>query len=158
MAPPRLLEGRAVFVTGAGRGMGRGIAEALAEAGAVVAVGDLALEAVRETARVVEEQGGRVLALEIDVTRPETVEAALARTAETFGGVDGWVNNAGVLRMGAAMDAAPGDWDEQMRVNVAGLFACCQLAARHMMARGGGALVNVASNAGKVGYPNMAAY
>src|SRR5438105_7241274 len=158
MAPPRLLEGRAVFVTGAGRGMGRGLAEALAEAGAAVAVGDLGLEAVKETARAVEEQGGRALPLEMDVTRPETIEAGITRAAEAFGGVDGWVNNAGVLRMGPAMDAPPGDWDEQMRVNVAGLFACCQLAARHMMARGGGAIVNVASNAGKVGYPNMAAY
>jgi len=157
MAATRL-DGRAVLVTGAGRGMGQGIAEALAEAGAAVAVGDLALASVEETARRVEGRGSRAVPLALDVTRPSDIEAALARAVEALGHLDGWVNNAGVLHMGPALEVDARAWDAQMEVNLSGLFACCQRAGRHMIAQGGGAIVNVASNAGKVGYPNMAAY
>src|SRR4051812_24519716 len=139
--------------------MGRGIAEAAAEAGARVVAGDLAPAPVAETARRIEAAGGQALPLVLDVTDAPSVDAALARTVETFGRVDGWVNNAGILRMGAALDVAADDWDAQMRVNVAGLFSCCQAVARRLQVQGGGgAIVNVASNAGKVGYPNMSAY
>src|SRR6185503_20771395 len=153
------LEGRTIVVTGAGGGMGRGIAEAVAEAGAQVVAGDLALETVAETARRIETGGGRAVPLVLDVTDPESIAAAIARAARTFGRLDGWVNNAGILRLDAALDAPAADWDAQMRVNVSGLFSCCQIVARQLIAQGeGGAIVNVASNAGKVGYPNMAGY
>jgi NAD(P)-dependent dehydrogenase (short-subunit alcohol dehydrogenase family) len=154
-----ILEGRTVVVTGAGGGMGRGIAEAAADAGAQVVAGDLALDAVTETARRIETGGGRALPLVLDVTDPESVATAIAQAVRTFGRLDGCVNNAGVLRMDAALDLAAADWDAQMRVNVSGLFSCCQIVARQLVAQGeGGAIVNVASNAGKVGYPNMAGY
>jgi len=154
-----LLKDKVIFVTGAGRGMGRGIAEALAEAGADVAVGDLTVEPVQDTADLVEAHGRRALAVPLDVTQPSSVEMAIVRTVEALGRLDGWVNNAGVLKMDAALDIALEDWEVQMRVNVSGLFACCQLAAKQMIAQGsGGAIVNIASNAGKVGYPNMSAY
>ena len=153
------LEGRTVVVTGAGGGMGRGIAEAAAAAGARVVVGDLALDPVAETARRIEVGGGRALPLVLDVTDPASITAAIARAAGSFGRLDGWVNNAGILRMEAALDLPSADWEAQMRVNVSGLFSCCQLVARRFIAQGdGGAIVNVASNAGKVGYPNMAGY
>jgi NAD(P)-dependent dehydrogenase (short-subunit alcohol dehydrogenase family) len=93
------------------------------------------------------------------VTDPESIPSAIARAAGAFGRLDGWVNNAGILRMEAALDLSAADWEAQMRVNVSGLFACCQIVARRFIAQGdGGAIVNVASNAGKVGYPNMAGY
>jgi NAD(P)-dependent dehydrogenase (short-subunit alcohol dehydrogenase family) len=153
------LEGRTVVVTGAGGGMGRGIAEAVAEAGAHVVAGDLALEPVAETVRRIETGGGRAVPLVLDVTDPESIAAAITRAARTFGRLDGWVNNAGIVRMDAALDVPAADWDAQMRVNVSGLFSCCQIVARQLIAQGeGGAIVNVASNAGKVGYPNMAGY
>lgn len=154
-----ILQGQTVVVTGAGGGMGRGIADAVAEAGARVVAGDLALAAVAETAGRIEAAGGRALPLVLDVTDPASVDAAIARSVEVFGRLDGWVNNAGILRMSAAADISAPDWDAQMRVNVSGLFACCQAAARRFAEQGGGgAIVNVASNAGKVGYPNMAGY
>src|SRR5438552_8722239 len=153
------LEGRTVVVTGAGGGMGRGIAEAAAEAGARVVVGDLSLDPVAETARGMETGGGRALPLVLDVTDAASITAAIARAAGAFGRLDGWVNNAGILRMEAALDLPAADWEAQMRVNVSGLFSCCQIVARRFIAQGeGGAIVNVASNAGKVGYPNMAGY
>jgi NAD(P)-dependent dehydrogenase (short-subunit alcohol dehydrogenase family) len=154
-----LLKDKVVFVTGAGRGMGRGIAEALAEAGAIVALGDLTLDGVAETARLVEAAGGRATATVLDVTDAASVAAALSRCVEAYGRLDGWVNNAGAIAMDAALDVTPADWNTQMQVNVAGLFFCCQAAAKQMIAQGeGGAIVNIASNAGKVGYGNMAAY
>ncbi|HSB61767.1 MAG TPA: SDR family oxidoreductase [Vicinamibacteria bacterium] len=154
-----LLQGRVVFVTGAGRGIGRGIAEAAAEAGAELALGDLDLASAEETAGLVRERGRRAVALRLDVTDRGSLEGAVAQCLEALGRLDGWVNNAGALRMAAAADVTREDWDVQMAVNVSGLFAACQAAGREMIRAGrGGAIVNVASNAGKVGYPNMAAY
>ena len=154
-----ILAGRTVVVTGAGGGMGRGIADAVAEAGARVVAGDLALSSVVETASRIEAAGGRAVPLVLDVTDQASIDAAIARAVQDFGRLDGWVNNAGILRMAAAADISAADWEAQMRVNVSGLFACCQAAARQFEKQAaGGAIVNVASNAGKVGYPNMAGY
>ena len=154
-----LLKDKIIFVTGAGRGMGRGIAEALAEAGAHVVVGDLAIESVRETAALVEKQARQALALQLNVTDPNSVNTAIAASVDRFGRIDGWVNNAGIVKMDAALDVTMSDWQRQMQVNVDGLFLCCQLAGQQMRGQtGGGTIVNIASNAGKVGYKNMAAY
>jgi meso-butanediol dehydrogenase/(S,S)-butanediol dehydrogenase/diacetyl reductase len=156
---PLPLRGKVVFVTGGGRGIGRGIAEACAEAGADVGLGDLRLENATDTARLVESAGRRAHAVALDVTQPASLEAAVASTAEALGRLDGWVNNAGVLRLGAALDAPAEDFEIQMRVNAQAVLAGCRAAARRMIAQGGGgAIVNVASNAGKVGYRNMAGY
>jgi meso-butanediol dehydrogenase/(S,S)-butanediol dehydrogenase/diacetyl reductase len=153
------LAGKVVFVTGGGRGIGRGIAQACAEAGACVGLGDLRGEDADETARLLEASGGRAHVVALDVTERASLEAAVAATASTFGRLDGWVNNAGVLRLGAALDAPAEDFEVQMRVNAEAVLGGCQAAARRMIAQGGGgAIVNVASNAGKVGYRNMAGY
>jgi meso-butanediol dehydrogenase/(S,S)-butanediol dehydrogenase/diacetyl reductase len=157
--PPLSLHGKVVFVTGGGRGIGRGIAMACAEAGADVALGDLRVEEAAETARLVEASGRRAHAVPLDVTQHASLEAAVAGTASALGRLDGWVNNAGVLRLGAALEAPPEDFEVQLRVNAEAVLAGCQAAARRMIAQGGGgAIVNVASNAGKVGYRNMAGY
>ena len=154
-----LLEGKAVFVTGGARGVGRGIALALAEAGASVGVGDLHLESARETARLVESRGRHALAVALDVTDEASLDSAAAAMVASCGRLDGWVNNAGILRLAPALDATAGDFEAQMLVNAQALLLGCQRAARRMMAQGGGgAIVNIASNAGKVGYRNMAGY
>ena len=154
-----LLEGRVVVVTGAGRGIGRGIAVAIAEAGGAVVALDLDLASARETAAAVEEAGAAALPLGVDVTDVEAVAGAVAVSAGRFDRIDGWVNNAGLLRMGAALESGDEHWGPQLEVNARAVLSCCRLAARRMIEQGGGgAIVNVASNAGKVGYPNMAAY
>jgi meso-butanediol dehydrogenase/(S,S)-butanediol dehydrogenase/diacetyl reductase len=153
------LDGKVVFVTGGGRGIGRGIAQGCAEAGACVGLGDLRAEDAAETARLVAASGGRAHAVALDVTERASLDAAVEATASAFGRLDGWVNNAGVLRLGAALEATPEDFEVQLRVNAEAVLAGCQAAARRMIAQGsGGAIVNVASNAGKVGYRNMAGY
>jgi meso-butanediol dehydrogenase/(S,S)-butanediol dehydrogenase/diacetyl reductase len=153
------LRGRAIFVTGGGRGIGRGIAEALVEAGADVGVGDLDFRAASETLRLVEARGRPGLAVELDVTQESSLDAALAAMLKAFGRLDGWVNNAGVLRLDAALEARATDFETQMRVNAQAAFIGCQKAAQQMIKQGSaGSIVNVASNAGKVGYRNMAGY
>ena len=154
-----LLADRVVLITGAGRGLGRGIARAVAEAGAHVVLSDLESEPVTETATLVDATGERTLALAADVTDESAMERVVERGVERFGRLDGLVNNAGVLAMGTALESPVADLRRQLSVNVEGLYSCCRLAARRMIAQGeGGAIVNIASNAGKVGYPNMAAY
>jgi meso-butanediol dehydrogenase/(S,S)-butanediol dehydrogenase/diacetyl reductase len=156
--PITLLRNKAVFVTGGGRGIGRGIAQALAEAGAHVGVGDLRLETAQETARLVEGLGRRAFAVALDVCEAQSLEAAASAMVSRFGLIDGWVNNAGVLHLAPALDASAEDFEAQMRVNAQAVLLGCQAAARRMIRQGGGAIVNVASNAGKVGYRNMAGY
>ena len=154
-----LLADRVVVVTGAGSGIGRGIAVAVAEEGGAVVALDLDLAAARETAAAVEEAGAGALPLAVDVTDAEAVAGAIAVTAGRFDRIDGWVNNAGVLRLGPALESGDEDWAPQLDVNARAVLSCCRLAARRMIVQdSGGAIVNVASNAGKVGYPGMAAY
>ena len=154
-----LLSKQVVLVTGAGSGIGRGIARAVAEEGARVVATDLAGEAAAETATALAAAKLSAMALTLDVTDEDAVERAFVRVHERFGRLDGVVNNAGVLRMSPAIEAGAADWEIQFGVNARALFSCCRLAAQTMVASGqGGAIVNVASNAGKVGYPNMAAY
>jgi meso-butanediol dehydrogenase/(S,S)-butanediol dehydrogenase/diacetyl reductase len=155
---PELSE-RVVLITGAGSGIGRGVALAVAEQGGVVAACDISSEAVAETARRVEEVGGRCLSIEADVTSEAAVEAMVERVAGELGGVDGLVNNAGIIQLHESLDVAPESWDRQLEVNVKGLFGCCRAVAGFWTRNGrGGGIVNIASNAGKTGYPNMAVY
>ena len=154
-----ILRDRVVVVTGAARGLGAGIAEAVLEAGARVVLSDLRQNEVEATAKRLEASGARTAAFAADVTDPAAPERLVAATVARFGRLDGLVNNAGLIEMVPALDADPATLDRQFRVNVTGLYACCQAAARRMIAQAeGGAIVNIASNAGKVGFPNMAGY
>ncbi len=154
-----LLAEKVIVVTGAGSGIGRGIAVAVAEEGGAVVALDLDLSGARETAAAVEEAGVGALPLAVDVTDGDAVAGAIAVTAGRFDRIDGWVNNAGVLRMGPVLESGDEDWARQLEVNAGALLSCCRLAARRMIDQAtGGSIVNVASNAGKVGYPDMAAY
>ena len=153
-----LLGGKVIVITGAGGGIGRGLARAVADEGGRVVATDLDGAAAAATGAGLPDDAG-ALTFALDVTRVESIEAAVEHTVERFGRIDGWVNSAGVIRMDAALDATLDDWDLQFDVNAKGLFTCCRLAARQMIAQGGGgSIANVASNAGKAGYPNMAAY
>lgn len=153
-----LLQGTVTLVTGAGQGLGQGIARAVAEEGAQVVVTDVCRAHAERSASDIE----HALPLSLDVTDAKSIEAAIQRTVDVFGRLDGWVNNAGVVEMEHALAVTDHSWSRHFEVNVSGLFACCQAFARYASAasrrQSHAAIVNLASNAGKVGYPNMAAY
>lgn len=151
------LGGKVVLVTGGAGGIGAGIAEVLLERGAMVALSDLRMDAVTSTAQHVDPSGDRVLALELDVTDAAAADAAVHATVERFGRIDGLVNNAGLIQMNPAWELDAAAWNRHLEVNVTGSFVCAQAAGRRMK-EAGGAIVNVSSNCGKAGYPNMAAY
>ena len=165
------LQGKAVFVTGAGgeHGIGRAIALRLAEDGADVAVTDIVEKPYPDAEwgglpalqAEIEAIGHRSLALTCDVTNASSVEAAMQRAAEAFGQVDILVNNAAARGGGdrvPVVDLPDYEWDRVMAVNLKGTFVCSRGAARHMMARGGGRIISVSSVLGLRGIARFAAY
>ncbi len=149
---------RVYLVTGAGGGIGAGIAEALVEAGGSVALADLDLEATQMTARRIDPNGRRTSAVRCDVGADSSVQEAVAAAVAHFGRLDGVVNNAGVIEMSEARHATSGAWARELDINVTGVFRVCRAALEHLSASDRAAIVNVASNCGKVGFPNMAGY
>jgi NAD(P)-dependent dehydrogenase (short-subunit alcohol dehydrogenase family) len=143
------LEDRVAVVTGAGHGIGRAIALGLAQAGADVAAVDIDAAAAKDTAGAVIAAGRRSLAIDADVGDVGAIDAAVRRAVEGLGAPDVLVNNAGVTRRAYIMDLTEADWDRIMRVNGKGVFFCLQRVAREMIPRRRGAIVNIASIAGK---------
>ncbi|CAA9536312.1 MAG: 3-oxoacyl-[acyl-carrier protein] reductase [uncultured Rubrobacteraceae bacterium] len=151
--------GKVAFVTGAGGGIGRATALAFAREGASVVVSDISEQNVRETARMIEEAGGRALAVGCDVTRSEDVKAALDQTIETFGRLDVAFNNAGVEQEPkAAAELTEEEWDRIVAVDLRGVFLCMKYEIPLLLEQGGGAIVNTSSGAGVKGFERQAAY
>lgn len=141
--------GRVAFVTGGAQGIGRGIAELFVARGARVAVVDLDEAAAAATAR---ELGAAALGVGCDVGDASSVDAAVAAVLGAFGRLDIVVNNAGVARDGMLHKLSEEDWDLVIRVHLKGTFLVTRAAARYFRERpGGGAIVNVSSQASKVG-------
>ena len=144
------LSDRRGYVTGGGSGLGRAIAQGLAEAGAAVVVADINQEAARETANAIVSAGGRAVALSVDVSQKDQVEALVRTTLDKLGGLDFAFNNAGILKLGKPEDVTEADWQAELDVDLSGVFLCCQAAGRLMLAHGGGKIVNTASISGLV--------
>jgi NAD(P)-dependent dehydrogenase (short-subunit alcohol dehydrogenase family) len=152
-------EGRVAFVTGATSGIGRATALAFAREGASVVVGDIATEGNCETARVIEQAGGRSLAVTCDVTRGEDIKAALQSAVERFGRLDIAFNNAGVEQpIKPVHEITDDEWDRLVAVNLRGAFVAMKHEIEFMLAHGGGAIVNTSSGAGVKGFKGQAAY
>ena len=153
------LDGRAALVTGAARGLGRAIAIAIAEAGADVALGLRDVSRDDGAADEIRALGRRVLPLQMDVTRVEEVEAAVAATVAQLGSLDLLVNNAGGgTGLVAVEDVSIEDFDRTLDVNLRGTFFACRAAFAPMRERGFGRIVNVSSQAALVALPGEAAY
>lgn len=140
------MTGKVALVTGASGGLGRHFAGVLAGAGAHVAVAARRADKVAEAVTEIEATGGRALGLTMDVTVPESVEAAFEAVEEEAGPVTVLVNNAGVAEGKAALELTEADWDRVMDTNLKGAWTVAQEAARRMAAaKVGGVIVNVAS-------------
>lgn len=150
---------KTALVTGAGSGIGEAIALALAKAGARVAVQDIALDKARAVADAITAQGGAALALAGDVSDPTEVEAMVAKAADWGGGLHLLVNNAGIGGPSAPTGEYPLDvWAQVIGINLNGVFYGLRFGIPAMLKSGGGAIVNMASILGSVGFANAPAY
>jgi NAD(P)-dependent dehydrogenase (short-subunit alcohol dehydrogenase family) len=151
--------GKVAFVTGAGSGIGRATALAFAREGVSVVVADVSEQANQQTARMIEELGGRALAVRCDVTRTDDVRGALEKTIETFGRLDVAFNNAGIeYKIQPAAEVTEAEWDRIMDIDLRGVFLCMKYEIPLMLKQGGGAIVNTSSGAGVKGFKGGAAY
>jgi NAD(P)-dependent dehydrogenase (short-subunit alcohol dehydrogenase family) len=151
------LQGRVAIVTGSGRGIGRAIALLFAAEGASVLVADMHGESGAGTAEAVMANGGKALAMCVDVTQRGDVEAMVKTANATLGGVDILVNNAGVLRNAPFLEMSEALWDEVLAVNLKGAFHTSQCVLPGMIAKRHGRIVNFCSGAA-LGSPLEANY
>jgi NAD(P)-dependent dehydrogenase (short-subunit alcohol dehydrogenase family) len=158
MSGPFDLTGQTALVTGAARGLGRAIALSLAEAGAEVALGLRDQTSDGGLAAEIRALGRRALPLAMDVTNLAQSRAAIDSAVAEFGRLDILVNNAGGGIGGAAIDVTEEDFDAVWALNTRSTFFLSQQAARHMRSAGGGAIVNIASQAGLVALPGESSY
>ncbi len=145
-------------MTGGGQGIGRAIALALARAGAQVAVLDVVGEAAERVRREIEAVGVKGLALDADLRRRDDVERAIADVVAQWGRLDIVVNNAGWDRMQPFLESDEETWDKIIGINFKGALYVLRAALPHMVQRGGGRVVTIASDAGRVGSSNEAVY
>lgn len=151
-------DSRVAIVTGGGSGIGRAIAMALAADGCAIAIFDRNARTGDAVASEIERSGQRARAYEIDVTVSGRVGQVVEQVVKTFGRIDVLVNNAGIGFLGSVEELAEEEWDHVMSVNVKSVFLCSRAVIPHMVARGGGRIINVASVAGLVASPGRAAY
>jgi NAD(P)-dependent dehydrogenase (short-subunit alcohol dehydrogenase family) len=155
------LAGRQAVVTGGGQGLGKAIAFRLAEAGANVLIGDVNAERARAAAAEITERFPvRARGVAMDVTDSESVRVGALDAAEEFGGIDIWVNNAGIFPSVRVLQTPDTTWEEVFAVNTRGVFNGSREAARHMSGgNSGGVIINIVSTAGFAGTaPGLSAY
>lgn len=149
------LRGRTALVTGAATGIGRATALRLAQAGATVWVNHLGqASAAGDVVREIAAAGGRAQAIEADVSDA----AAVQRMAEAVGAVDVLINNAGIIQEKPFLETTEANWDRMLAVDLKAVFLVCRAVIPGMLARGGGAIVNIASDLGILGRERYAPY
>jgi NAD(P)-dependent dehydrogenase (short-subunit alcohol dehydrogenase family) len=145
----RRLEGKVAVITGAGGGMGREAALLFCDEGAQVCVADVDAGAAEETAS----RARAAFAVEVDVADPDSVRGMYEQTAQRYGGIDVLYNNAGISPSDDAsiLETEPDAWQRVQDVNTKGVYLCCKYGIPHLLQRGGGSIINVASFVALVG-------
>lgn len=149
---------KVALVTGAGTGIGHAIVLRLAQDGYNVVVNDIDRGSAEATTSDACKFKVRAKAIVGDVGERSAVQRMVEDALKEFGKIDALVNNAGILRLGLLADFPEADWRAVFRVNVDGVFFCCQTVVSHMISQGRGAIVNISSAGGKVGVPYFGAY
>lgn len=152
------MSNRVALITGASRGIGRATALTLSRAGFDIVVASFELEKNEEVAAEIRAAGGEAITADLDVTSPESVKAAFAKTIKEKGRLDVLVNNAGITRDGLAMRMKAADWSLVMKINLDGAFLCIQQALPTMLRARWGRIVNMASVVGQSGAAGQANY
>lgn len=147
------LEGKVALITGAASGLGRTAAMLFAAEGAAIMISDLAEEQGRQAVAEIEQAGGRAGFFRADVSHSNEVEALMAETMKTFGGLHVLYNNAGIMHPadGGTLDTTDEIWDLVVAVNLRGVWLCCKYGIPAMLESGGGSIINVASFVALVG-------
>jgi NAD(P)-dependent dehydrogenase (short-subunit alcohol dehydrogenase family) len=151
----RSVNGKVVAITGGARGIGKATATALVRRGCRVAIGDLDLALAERTAAGL---GGGTIALPLDVTDRASFEAFLGETERQLGPLDVMINNAGIMPVTALVEESDDSIRRQLDINIYGVIVGTQLAIERLRPRGGGHIVNIASQAGKTAIPGIATY
>lgn len=152
-------EGKSAIVTGGGAGIGRATALLLASRGAKVVIGDLHRETAQAVVAEIEAAGGAAVAVVGDLSDPSVVEHIVAVALDTYGGVDVLINNAGIMDdMTGPHEVSDAVWEHVLRVNLTAPFLLTRAVVPHMLAKGKGAIVNTASEAGLRGSAAGTAY
>jgi NAD(P)-dependent dehydrogenase (short-subunit alcohol dehydrogenase family) len=149
------LAGKTALITGAARGIGLTIARAYAAEGAQVTLADINLAAAEQAAASI---GPQAHAIALDVTRQDSIDTAFAEAIAKMGQLDILINNAALFTAAPIVEITRADYDKLFAVNVAGTLFCMQAAARHMIPRGAGTIINMASQAGRRGESLVATY
>ncbi len=151
----RGLKGKNVLVTGGASGIGQAAAERFLEEGCSVCVIDFNAEARDRVSREIPQLNA---VIDADVSNLAQVQAAFAQAIDCMGSVDILINNAGISIRHKFIDITPKEWDRVLDINLKGAFYMAQTAARHMLEKGSGVILNTASSAGATGYPHYADY
>ena len=152
------LKGQTAVVTGGGRGIGRAICLVLAREGADIVIAARTEKEIRETARLVENEGRKSLAVSTDVRKEEEVVNMISKAVNAFGRIDILVNDAGVAYRKHLVDTSTEEYDRIMDTNVKGMFFCTKYDLHYLITRGEGRLVNLSSGTGKHGIPKLSIY
>jgi NAD(P)-dependent dehydrogenase (short-subunit alcohol dehydrogenase family) len=152
------LRGQTAIVTGGGKGIGRAICLALAREGADIVIAARTENDIRETARMVEKEGRRALAVSTDIRIEEDVKNMVSDALDAFGRLDILVNNAGVAYRKYMVDTSREEYENIMDTNVKGMFFCTKYALPYLLKRGEGRIINISSGAGKHGIPELSIY
>lgn len=152
------LKGKVAIVTGSGSGIGKSIALTLAKQGANIVVNDIDEEKIKGVAEEVRSYGVETLEARADVTDWDSVNSMVDDVLEKFENIDILVNNAGVGSFGMFSNMDVKSWDSDIKVNVYGVLNCCKAVIQNMIERRYGKIVNISSDAGRVGEPYFAVY
>ncbi|HVZ81546.1 MAG TPA: SDR family oxidoreductase [bacterium] len=154
-----LFDGKVALVTGAGSGIGRACALLFAQEGAKVVVSNRREQNGKETIRRIYQEGGEAVYIHADVSKPAEVETLVKETVKTFGRLDMALNNAGIAgELAPTADQTLRNWDEVIAINLSGVFYCMKYEIPALLKAGGGAIVNMASILGQVGFAGAPAY
>ncbi|HEY1242036.1 MAG TPA: 3-oxoacyl-[acyl-carrier-protein] reductase [Bryobacteraceae bacterium] len=152
------MSNRVAFVTGASRGIGRATALALGRAGFDVVAASTSIESNSEFAAEMQAAGSALLAVNLDVSSPESIKQAFSRALKEKTRIDVLVNNAGITRDGLAVRMKPADWDAVLRTNLDGAFLCIQQVLPGMMRNRWGRIINISSVVGQAGSAGQVNY